>query len=115
MKVLYIAGPYRGKTESDVVRNIRAAEAAAIDAWRKGWAVICPHKNTALFGGLCDDVVWLEGDMELLRRSDAVLAIDGWLQSTGAQAEILKARELGIPVYYGHVCQAEEAPCLRKD
>ncbi len=35
---------------------------------------LCPHKNTAGFGGLpgCSDDMWLQGDLELLRRCDAV-------------------------------------------
>ena len=59
MKVAFISGPYRGKTESDVVANIRHAEKYALKYWQLGYAVICPHKNTALFGGLAPDEVWL--------------------------------------------------------
>ena len=61
MKIIYIAGKYRAKTEWEVVQNIRAAEDAAIFVWQHGAAALCPHKNTAMFGGIpgCPDNVWL--------------------------------------------------------
>ena len=68
MKIVYVAGPYRGPTESDVVRNIRNAEAVAQRIWQGNHPALCPHKNTALFGGLCPDEVWLKGDLEMLRQ-----------------------------------------------
>jgi hypothetical protein len=100
MKVIYIAGPYRAPSEWDVVLNIRSAEAAALNVWRNGGAAICPHKNTAMFGGACPDEGWLQGDLEILRRCDAVFAIDLWWESVGAKAEIELAGSLGIPVLY---------------
>lgn len=108
MKVLYVAGPYRARSEWELEQNIDRAAAAALDAWAKGWAVICPHKNTAHFGGACPDHVWLKGDMEFLRRADALLAIDGWLSSVGAQAEVLAAKQAGIPIFYGTAPRPEE-------
>ena len=100
MKVAYIAGPYRGKTESDVVANIRHAEKYAIKYWRLGYAVICPHLNTQLFGGLAPDEVWLKGDLELLRRCDAIVMIPGWEESFGARAEEGVAQTLGLEIIY---------------
>jgi len=100
MKVVYVAGPYRGETESDVVRNIRAAEAVAIRIWKMGHAAICPHKNTALFGGLCPDDVWLKGDLEILSRCDELILCVGWEKSKGTADEIQLAKSLGIPVFY---------------
>ena len=66
MKLSYIAGPYRSDTINGIVQNIRNAEKVAIKYWRLGYAVICPHKNTALFDGLLPDHVWLEGDIEII-------------------------------------------------
>lgn len=101
MKVIYVAGPYRARTEWGVTNNIRAAEEAALALWRMGWAVICPHKNTAYFGGAAPDDVWLKGDLAILEKCDAVYAMDGWLGSQGARDEILLAKEKRIPVYFG--------------
>jgi hypothetical protein len=100
MNLIYIAGPYRAKTEWDLVQNIRRAETLALAVWKLGAACICPHKNTALFGGAADDSVWLEGDLEMLRRCDAVLCTDDWQRSEGARNEVAAAQRLGIPVLY---------------
>lgn len=99
MKVVYIAGPYRAPSEFEVVQNIRRAEAIAIEVWRAGAACICPHKNTALFGGAADDSVWLTGDLEIVRRCDAVVCVSGWQHSIGASGEVKLAKELGLPVF----------------
>jgi hypothetical protein len=102
MKVIYIAGPYRAPSEWEVVQNIRQAEKAALFVWSHGAAAICPHKNTALFGGYpgCPDQTWLEGDCEILLRCDAVFAIDNWRDSSGARDEVDLARMNNIPVLF---------------
>ena len=100
MKVAYIVGPYRAKTVSGIAQNIQTAEKYAIKYWRRGYAVICPHKNTAFFDGECPDEVWLEGDMEFLRRSDVVIAIPGWEDSKGSVKEIKMARKLKKKIIY---------------
>ena len=99
MKVVYVAGPYRAKTEHEVVINIRKAEAVAIEVWKAGHVALCPHKNTAFFGGICPDEVWLTGDLEFVRRCDAVILVPGYETSKGALAEIKEARKVGIPIY----------------
>jgi hypothetical protein len=99
MRVVFIAGPYRALSEWAVTENIRRAEVAAIEVWRAGGVAICPHKNTAYFGGAARDEVWLEGGRELVGRSDAVLCIEGWEQSEGARGEVEKARQCGVPVF----------------
>ncbi len=101
MKVVYVAGPYRADSEWGVVENIRRAEAVALEVWKRGAVAICPHKNTAFFGGTLPDDVWLTGDLELVRRSDAVCCVRGWEDSAGARGEVALARELGIPVFDG--------------
>ena len=100
MRVMFISGPYRAKTESELEDHIRTAEKAAIHFWQRGWAVFCPHKNSAHFGGLCPDSHWLDGDLEILRRSDAICMIKGWSQSEGAKAELKLAEELGKEIIF---------------
>ena len=99
MKLIYIAGPYRASGEWELVQNIRRAEALALEVWKLGAACICPHKNTAFFGGTAPDELWLEGDLEMLRRCDAVLCTEDWERSAGARGEIKLAREIAIPVF----------------
>jgi len=102
MKVIYIAGHYRDPRGEFYVRcNIREAERAALMVWLWGGAALCPHKNTAGFGGAhgIADETWLKGDLELLERCDAVWALPGWDTSIGATGEVNHAKSLNIPVF----------------
>jgi hypothetical protein len=99
MKVVYVAGPYRAKTEYGVLLNIQKAERLALRVWLAGAACICPHKNTAFFGGAAHDDVWLQGDLEMIRRCDAIVCTEGWETSVGATGEVALARSLNIPVF----------------
>ena len=98
MKVIFLAGPYRSETEYGVHANIQRAERVALEVWRLGAVCICPHKNTAYFGGALPDEVWLKGDHELVRRSDAVLLMDEWSESKGAADEKVFAERIGKPL-----------------
>ena len=100
MKVVYLAAPYRSPTEYGVHQNIQAAERVALEIWRLGVVCICPHKNTAYFGGALPDAVWLKGDFELIRRSDAMLMMFGWRASSGACDEKELADDIGKPVLF---------------
>ena len=98
MKKAYVAGPYRAKTHYEIEQNIRRAEAVAIELWQKGYAVFCPHKNTAHFDGLCPDYVWLEGDLEWLVYADVLVLVPGWENSLGTLLEREEAERLGIEI-----------------
>ena len=100
LPVVYIAGPYRASTPRRILANIWTAQEAALLVWQSGGVAICPHANTALFDGEAADEVWLAGDLELLRRSDAVLMCGAWQDSTGARAEHELAKALALPVFY---------------
>lgn len=107
-KVVYIAGPFRSASryvegEQDafgVMQNIMRAMAVAAEVWRAGAVALCPHGNTFCFQGAADDKVWLEGDIELMKRCDAVLMTPDWERSSGARKERDIAVEEGIPVCY---------------
>jgi hypothetical protein len=45
------------------------------------------------------DETWLKGDLELLKRCDAVWALPGWDTSIGATGEVNHAKSLNIPVF----------------
>lgn len=99
MKVIYIAGPFRGSNSWEIECNIRRAEVLALEVWRAGYAALCPHTNNRYFTGAAPDDVWLRGDLELLKRCDAVLTTEDWHRSAGARNEVDLALRLGIPVY----------------
>lgn len=99
MKLIYVAGPFRGKNSWDMENNIRRAEALALEVWRLGAAAICPHCNTRFFQGAAPDEVWLSGTLEMLRRCDAVITTHDWQLSKGARAEVAEAYTRGIPVF----------------
>lgn len=97
---MYIAGPFRGKTEWDRQQNIRRAEALALEVWKLGAAAICPHKNTEHFDGSAPDELWLKGDIEILLRCNAVILTDNWHLSSGAREEFRMAQKWNIPIFF---------------
>lgn len=99
MKIVYVAGPYRGKTAWQVAQNIRAAEEIGYLVAQSGAMPLIPHANTAHFDGEFDDKFWLDGTMELLRRCDAVMLHPKWMHSKGASAECSEAQKLNLPVF----------------
>jgi nucleoside 2-deoxyribosyltransferase len=108
MPVVYVAGPFRsmnsnGKSNAWGVQcNVMKAMALALEVWKRGAVALCPHSNTMFFQDAdgCEDSVWLEGDLELLRRSDAILMTDNFERSSGARAELKFALDHGIPALY---------------
>lgn len=103
--VAYVAGPYRSKGEWDLECKIASAEYVALNLWRMGYAVICPHKNTAHFGGAygLPDQVWLDGDLSILARCDLIVAIPGWENSSGTIAELNFAADHDIPALFWEI------------
>ncbi len=100
MKVVYVAGPFRGPSAWEIEQNIRRAEELALEVWRSGAACLCPHTNTRFFQGAADDEVWLKGDLELLERCDAMILTEDWQRSSGARAEFAHAMSKGIQIFH---------------
>lgn len=103
MRVIYLAGPYRASTIHEIKLNIDRAEKYALHLWALGWAVICPHKNTALLDGAMPDEVWLEGDLAILKKCDAIAMMPGWEESSGAFDEHEKAKKWKKQIIYMEV------------
>ena len=99
-KIIYVAGKFRGKTAYEIHCNVVKAEAVALELWRDGWVVFCPHLNTQNFQGELPDEVWLNGCIEILMRCDAIYMMEGYEQSVGALAELEIAEELDLEVIY---------------
>jgi len=105
MKVVYVAGPFRAANSWDMELNIRHAEALSLKLWKMGAAVICPHANTRYFQGATKDAVWLEGDLEIIRRCDAIVMTKTWRRSSGAREEHHLAKDLGMPIFHENKLQ----------
>lgn len=99
-KVVYIAGKFRGKTAYDIEQNVRNAEDLALEVWRMGGVGLCPHANTRFFQGQLPDWVWLQGDLRLLERCDALLTVPGWRRSSGSVGEVKHAKQHSLPVFH---------------
>lgn len=119
MKLVYIAGPYRADTKEGVAENIRKAQviglSLATNGHKLGVFPVIPHMNTAhfethtltvsqKFSAFIDpvpDEYWLQGTMALMEKCDAVLLThpQAGITSKGTRAEVMRAIELGIPVY----------------
>lgn len=100
--IIYVAGPYRADSAWQIEQNIHEAEKYALMLWRAGFTAICPHKNTAHFGGAhgMSDDVWLDGCLVLCLNSHAVLLLPRWLDSEGTKEEKAAAEAAGIPVFH---------------
>jgi nucleoside 2-deoxyribosyltransferase len=98
-QVIYVAGPYTAETDFKRLENIKKADEVTARLWHMGYYAVCPHKITAFYGGLCDEQIFIEGGLEILRRCDAVVLVEGWERSGGTLGEIEVAMELHIPVF----------------
>jgi len=99
VKLLYIAGPYRGPTAWDIENNIRRVEEVGIEIARAGAFPVMVHANCRFFQGQGTDAFWLDGTMELMRRCDAIVLIPGWTVSVGSNNERNEAARLGMPIF----------------
>lgn len=96
MKIIYIAGPYRG----DIEKNVKSAQAVGDKLASAGVAFVCPHSNGFPHEHVGQsDEYWLESTLEIMRRCDGVMLVDGWEKSHGTLGEVTEARILGKHVF----------------
>jgi len=93
---IYVAGPY---TRPDPAANTNRAIEVGNRLWDAGYAPFIPHL-THLWHLVTPKPYeeWLELDIEWLRACDALLRFPG--ESSGADKEIVFARQNNIPVYF---------------
>ena len=99
-KLLYVAGPYSG----NINKNIARAEEVSIGLIRNGFHVYTPHKNMAGYeqyeGDGVDYETWLNMDLDILSRCDAMFVMLNSDKSPGVQRELAFARKKAIPVIH---------------
>lgn len=99
MKVVYVAGKFRGPTAWEIEQNIRRAETVGMEVAKLGAAPLIPHANTRFFHGTLTDEFWLDATMAMLGRCDAVILVPQWKESSGARAEVEEAKRRHLPVF----------------
>lgn len=100
MRVVYVGGPLKAPTHWQQEQNIRVAEESSLLIWKMGAAAICPHTMSRFFMGEGDENHWMAGDLEILRRSDAMFVCPGWHASEGTKREVALAVSLPIPIFF---------------
>jgi hypothetical protein len=100
--IVYIAGPYRGKTIFHVLLNIFRAWREAYRWWKMGYTVICPNTNSLLMSefGLGEGIDFICADLEILCKCDMIVMLPNWEDSEGAREEHHCAVDLGLEVIY---------------
>jgi len=93
MNLIYIAGPITASTEALRQANIDYACYRAAFYWEKGYSVICPHANTMNVASYINrpDFDWIPGDIDQLKRCDAICLLKGWEKSKGVRTELMVA------------------------
>ena len=104
-KRIYVAGAYSAPNVISVLDNMRRGMRAGLEVLLAGYAPFVPwfdyHFQLQLRDG---EELTLEKyynySMAWLETSDAILVLPNWEESKGTQAEIKRAKELGIPVFF---------------
>lgn len=115
--MIYLASPYSHPDPTVRERRFQAACRLAAAFLRAGMLVFSPiaHSHPLVEFGLPTEwAFWEQHDREHLERCDevVVLMLDGWRDSTGVQAEMRIARELGKPIRFLGVEEAHGSPTL---
>lgn len=104
-RLIFVSGPYQATTEWQQSVNISHAGYIARELWKRGWACIVPHKNSAYFAGVLDNSeldqnIWLTGYLTILERCDAIYFLENFEKSKGSMLEYKRALEIGLPMYF---------------
>lgn len=96
--VVYISGPLNASTTDGWFTNIHYAREWCRILWQMGVTPICPHLNSLFMEGVVPYDDFLDGDLELIRRSDAVFMVGKFGSSKGAGLEMAYAKSIKTPV-----------------
>ena len=117
MRLIYVAGPYSGKTKGEIAIHIERGMRICLELIYLGYAVHCPWLDQG-YGSVCpipglsevdvnapDMVKMLQkNSLAILERldpsRDGILLIPGYQGSEGANRELYLAKKRGLPVFY---------------
>lgn len=104
MKRIYVAGPMSG-SELKFLSNVSKGIRISVELLLLGYAPFCPFIDFQLFLALRNGEEITGEQIKLysmawLEVSDAILVLPNHHTSKGTLAEIARAKELGIPIYY---------------
>ena len=105
MKRIYIAGAYSADNVISVLDNMRDGMRLATKVFLLGYSPFVPWFDFHFQLMLRDNEKLTVDDyyrysLDWLEVSDAILLVPGWENSKGALAEIKRANELNVPVFY---------------
>ena len=102
---VYVAGAYSADNVMEVLDNIRKGNRLGLEVLMTGFAPFVPWLDNQLVLQLRGNEKVTIDDMYAyslawLEVSDVVLVVPGWEHSRGTRAEIARAIDLGLPVWY---------------
>ena len=105
---VYVAGNYSANNVIDVLKNIGIGEKTCAELFHDGFSPFCPWHDASYVKDACylkdiDVSLFHKHSMAWLEVSDCVYVISGVGNKGGVDAEIKRADELGIPVFYDYV------------
>jgi len=104
MKKIYVCGDYSADNVIDVLKNIGKGQKVCADLFKKGFYPFCPwHDKSYVIDNPDNDFdvsQFHKHSMAWLEVSELVYVISGVGNGGGVDAEIKRAKELGIPVVY---------------
>ena len=110
MRIMYISGPYTPRDAGESYfneycsreHNINMARWCAAWCANNGFGYYCPHLNSAHMDNIVPDVpynFWIQMDLVILEKCDALLLLPNWRQSKGAMMEFQAAENMCIPMF----------------
>jgi len=116
MKRVYIAGSYNAPDIITCLDNMRRGIQMAVQILKAGYSPFCCwlDYHYRLMDSKITREMYQAQSMAWLEASDAVLVMPNSEDSKGTQAEIARARELGIPVYHSFEQLQREIPTVER-
>lgn len=110
--IAYICGPFSGSFYRRK-RNIENANAVALEFWKRGYAVLCPHANSGnLYKRGVAEELFLNGYLTFIKAfkslSFVLVVLPGSEKSEGSMRELSLALECGHSIEYISRTQLDE-------